>query len=85
MIERRPSKGRMPPTESGGYGVARDLVLPTSRVTFLGRELCCPRQPEEYLRVLYGDFKQVDYSYVDTDPAAARRDLDVAARATTTN
>ena len=79
MFERRPPKGRMPATDSGGYGVARDLVLPTSTIAFLGRDFACPSRPEDYLRVLYGDFNQIDYSYVDTGPAEARRDLDAAA------
>ena len=81
VLERRPHKGRMPATDSGGYGVARDLVLPTSTIAFLGRDFACPSRPEDYLRVLYGDFNQIVYSYVDAGPAAARRDLDAAAAA----
>jgi hypothetical protein len=69
----------MPATDSGGYGGARDLVLPTSTIAFLGRDLACPSRPEDYLRVLYADFNQIDYSYVDTGPAEARRDLDAGA------
>ena len=76
VLERRHPKGRMPRTDSGGYGVARDLVLPTSRIVFLGREFGCPYRTEDYLRVLYGDFEQIDYSYVDAGPAAARSHLD---------
>ncbi len=79
VLERRPPKGRMPATDSGGYGVARELVLPTSTIAFLGRDFACPSRPEDYLRVLYGDFNQIAYSYVDTGPAEARRDLDAAA------
>jgi hypothetical protein len=79
VLERQPPKGGMPATDSGGYGVARDLVLPTSTIAFLGRDLACPSRPEDYLRVLYGDFNQIDYSYVDTGPAEARRDLDAGA------
>jgi hypothetical protein len=81
VLERRPPKGRMPATDSGGYGVARDLVLPTSTIAFLGRDLACPRRPEDYLRVLYGDFNEIAYSFVDTGPAEARRDLDAATAA----
>lgn len=76
VIERRSPKGLMPATDSGGYGVPRDLVLPTSTIAFLGRDCASPSRTEDYLRVLYGDFNQVAYSYVDTGPAAARHRLD---------
>ena len=81
VLERRPLKGRMPATDSGGYGVARDLVLPTSTIAFLGRDFACPSRPEDYLQVLYGDYNQIVYSYVDTGPAETRRDLDAATAA----
>jgi hypothetical protein len=79
MLVRRPPKGNMPVIEGVGYGVARDLVLPTSTISLLGRDCACPRRPEDYLRVLYGDFNQIAYSYVDAGPAAARRHLDASA------
>lgn len=76
VLERRSSKGVMPATDSGGFGVARELVLPTSTIDLLGRNFACPGQPEDYLRVLYGDFNRIAYSYVDAGPAEARRNLD---------
>ncbi len=76
VLERCLPKGRMPLTDHGRYGVARSLVLPTSTIMFLGRDFACPSRPEDYLCVLYGDFKQIAYSYVDTGPAEARRHLD---------
>ncbi|MFV2045040.1 MAG: LicD family protein [Anaerolineales bacterium] len=78
VLERRPPKGRMHATDSGGYGVAQDLVLPTSTITFLGRDFACPRRTDDYLRVLYGDFNQIAYSYVDAGPAETRRQIDTA-------
>lgn len=79
VLVRRPPKGNMPAIEGGGFGIARDLVLPTSTISLLGRDCACPAQPEAYLRVLYGDFSQVEYSYVDAGPAAARSHLDSTA------
>jgi hypothetical protein len=76
VLERRSSKGVMPTTDSGGFGVAREIVLPTSTIGLLGRDFACPGQPEDYLRVLYGDFNRIAYSYVDAGPAEARRNLD---------
>ncbi len=76
VLERRIYKGAMPATESGGYGVRQDLVLPTSTVRFLGRDFACPNQTETYLRILYGDFEKVEYTYVDAGPAKARAEID---------
>ncbi len=77
VLERRHYKASMPMTESGGYGVARDIVLPTSKITLLGGEFSCPGRPEAYLEQLYGDFRKVEYSYVDDSAARNRQALDV--------
>ena len=76
VLERMSHKGAMPTTESGGYGVPTELVLPTSTLPFLGADHACPNRPEAYLRVLYGDFKKVEYAYVDSGPAVARARID---------
>jgi hypothetical protein len=79
VLERRSHKGAMPATESGGYGLPREIVLPTSAVPFLGGDFACPNQPEAYLRMLYGDFKKIEYIYVDAGPAKARARIDTVA------
>ncbi len=76
VLERRSYKGAMPSTESGGYGVPREIVLPTSTVPFLGGDFACPNQTEAYLRILYGNFKKIEYTYVDAGPAKARARID---------
>ena len=76
VLERRSHKGAMPATESGGYGVPRELVLPTSTVPFLGGDFSCPNRTEAYLRALYGDFRKIEYTYVDAGPAKARARID---------
>ncbi len=76
VLERRSYKGAMPATESGGYGVPQEIILPTSTVPFLGGKFACPNQTEAYLRLLYGDFKKVEYTYVDAAPAKARARID---------
>lgn len=78
VIERRSYKGAMPATESSGYGVPREMVLPTSTIPFLGGDFSCPHQPEAYLRMLYGDFLKIAYDYVDAGPAKARARMDIA-------
>jgi len=76
VLERRSHKGAMPTTESGGYGVPQEIILPTSTVAFLGGDFACPNQSEAYLRMLYGDYNKVEYTYVDSGPANARARID---------
>ncbi len=77
VLERKSHKGVMPRTESGGYGVPQEVVLPIKHIPFLGGEFACPNQAEAYLRLLYGDFQKVEYTYVDTVAAKARAEIDV--------
>ena len=77
VLERRSHKGGMPTTESGGYGVPEEIVLPTSTVAFLGGDFACPNQSEGYLRMVYGDYDKVEYTYVDSGPANARARIDI--------
>lgn len=76
VLERKFSKGAMPLTQSGGYGVPQEIILPTSTVTFVGSEFACPNQPEAYLRMVYGDYDKVEYTYLDSGPANARANMD---------
>ena len=76
VLERLSYKGAMPATESGRYGVPREIVLPTSTLPFLGGDFACPNQAQAYLRTLYGDFETVEYTYVDAGPAKARASID---------
>ncbi len=76
VLERSTPKGAMPLTESGWYGVPREMVLPTSTIHFLGDDMACPKHAERYLQTLYGDFKKVAYTYVDTEAAKIRGPVD---------
>ncbi|MEE8235676.1 MAG: hypothetical protein V3R53_02705 [Gammaproteobacteria bacterium] len=81
VLERRLLKGAMPLTESGWYGVPKEIVLPTSTVHFLGDDTACPNQLEAYLRILYGDFEEIELTYVDAAAAESRRLADADAKA----
>ena len=80
VLERRLKKGAMPLTESGVYGVPRDMVLPVSKINFLGRETECPNRPDAYPRVLYGDYDKPDYTYLATASATTRQRVDNKSR-----
>ncbi len=77
VLERRSHKGAMQATESGGYGVSRECVLPTSTIDFLGGNFACPRNSGAYLRTLYGDFEEVEYTYFAAAAVESRRQSDV--------
>ncbi|NOX40842.1 MAG: LicD family protein [Alphaproteobacteria bacterium] len=76
VLERCSKKGAMPTTEGGGFGVPMDIVLPTATTPFLGGEIACPGQPDAYLEILYGDFKKIEYTYLDPVAAKARANID---------
>jgi hypothetical protein len=80
MLERRTHKGAMPITESGGYGVPPEVVLPTSTIPFVGRDFACPNQSDAYLRILYGDFRKIELTYVDAAAAETRAEIDAVKR-----
>jgi hypothetical protein len=81
VLERRSHKGAMLATESGGYGVPQEIVLPTSTINFLGSNFACPRNSDTYLRALYGDFEEVEYTYVDAAAVENRRQSNVLNKA----
>ena len=40
--------------------------------------MACPNKPDTYLRVLYGDFEEIEYTYVDAAAAETRRRADIS-------
>ncbi len=75
VLERRVQRHykSIPLTETGGYGLPREIVLPTSTILYLGADIACPNRPEAYLRILFGDFKEIKYTYMDVAAAQRRR------------
>ncbi len=78
VMERSLLKGAMPQTESGRYGVPVEMIMPTSEIELLGKMVSCPRDSDAYLRTLYGNYTEVDYTYVDDEVAHIRRNVDEA-------
>lgn len=77
VLERQLLKGAMPVMQSGWHGVPKETILPTSTINFLGSDIPCPNQPEVFLRILYGEFRTVELTYVDKDAAKTRADIDL--------
>ena len=71
----------MPLTESGWYGAPKETVLPTSTFQFVGCDIACPAQSDAYLRILYGEFEEIELTYVDAAAAEFRRLVDADASA----
>ncbi len=76
VIERRSHKGALPTTESGYYGVPLEVLLPTSKIPFADGSFSCPNQPEKYLQLMYGDFRKIEYTYLDVEAAKTRTSID---------
>jgi hypothetical protein len=76
VIERCSKKGALPMTDSGWYGLAKEIVLPTSSIIFLENDIPCPNQPQTYLQTLYQDYKTIEYTYVSGEAADSRRTVD---------
>jgi hypothetical protein len=72
VVERMSPKGALERTESGGYSLPRDVVLPPSTVTFLGKEVSAPRDADAYLRHIYGDYAKTRYTYMDAQQVKRR-------------
>lgn len=76
VVERSTKKGALPMTENGWYGLAEEIVLPTSKIRFLGNDISCPNQPQLYLKTLYRDYQTIEYMYVSSEAAEKRRPAD---------
>ncbi len=76
VLERRSHKGALPATESGCFGVPQEMILPTSTIPFVDRDFSCPNQPEKYLQLMYGDFRKIEYTYLDAEAAKTRTGID---------
>lgn len=76
VVERRSKKGALPITDSGWYGLAEEIVLPTSTIRFLGNDIPCPNQPSSHLQAIYGDYQTVEYTYLSPEAAETRSSAD---------
>lgn len=78
VMERLLFKGTMPQTENGFYGVPVEMMMPTGEIELMGKMVSCPRDSDAYLRTLYGNYTEVDYTYIDNEAADSRKNVDEA-------
>jgi len=78
VMERVLLKGAMPQTENGRYGVPLEMIMPTSEIELYGKMVSSPGDSNAYLRTVYGNYTEVDYTYIDNDVAYTRRKVDEA-------
>jgi hypothetical protein len=78
VMERPIFKGAMPQVESGGFGVPVDMIMPTRKIELLGRMVSCPNDSHAYLQTVYGNYTEVEYTYIDDKAADSRRNIDEA-------
>lgn len=78
MMERPLLKGGMPQLASGRYGVPVEMMMPTGEIELMGKMVSCPRDSHAYLQTLYGNYLDVDYTYVDNEAAQSRKNVDEA-------
>ncbi|MEC4679810.1 MAG: hypothetical protein VST67_03820, partial [Nitrospirota bacterium] len=64
--------------DPGPHGEWRLTTLACSIIELLGKMVSCPRDSDAYLRTLYGNYTEVDYTYVDNEVAHTRRNVDEA-------
>jgi len=81
VLERHSSKGAMEQTENRRYGVPVEMLLPTETIELQGKMVSCPKDPDTYLRVIYGNYTNVEYTYVDNHAALSRKNIDEVGRA----
>jgi LicD family len=78
VMERPLFKGAMPQVESGGYGVPVEMMMPTNKIELLGKMVSCPNDSHAYLQTLYGNYTEVEYTYIDDKVANSRKNIDEA-------
>ncbi|MCP4297910.1 MAG: LicD family protein [Proteobacteria bacterium] len=66
----------MPQTENRRYGVPVGMVLPTGTIELEEKMVSCPKDPDAFLRAMYGNYTNVEYTYVDDHAAFSRKNVD---------
>jgi hypothetical protein len=76
VVERFTSKGLLQKNRKGKFEMPLELVLPLSVISFAGRKVSCPAKSGDYLEAMYGNYTEVEYTWIEKDVANARRQID---------
>ena len=76
IVESNSKKGFWLKIDSGWYGLAEEIVFPTTAICFLRNEILCPHKPQTYLQTQYQDYETIEYLYVSSEAAETRRSAD---------
>jgi len=75
-VERFTTKGLLQKNRKGKFEMPSELVLPLSVISFAGRKVSCPAKPGDYIKAMYGNYTEVEYTWIKEDAANARRQID---------
>jgi len=76
VVDRFTSKGLLQKNRKGKFEMPSELVLPLSEISFAGRKVSCPAKPGDYLEAMYGNYTEVEYTWIEAVAANARRQID---------
>ena len=76
VVERFTSKGLLQKNRKGKFEMPLELVLPLSVISFAGRKVSCPAKSGDYLEAMYGNYTEVEYTWIENDSANVRRQID---------
>lgn len=76
VVERCTKKGLLQKNRKGKFEIPLELVLPLSVISFAGGKVSCPAKPGDYLEAMYGNYTDVEYTWIEEDAANARRQID---------
>jgi len=76
VVERFTKKGLLQKNRKGKFEIPSELVLPLSVIPFNGGKVSCPAKPGDYLEAMYGNYTDVEYTWIEEVAANARRQID---------
>jgi len=72
IVSRCNSKGILQRNNDGRYGFSSRYTFPLTTISFLGKKIPCPKNPNTYLQTMYGDYTKIDYTWIKKEAAINR-------------
>lgn len=67
-------KGNLPRLAGAGYAIPYTWIVPLVRIELAGHDVPAPARTDDYLTLMYGNWRAVRYLYMDAAAAARRPD-----------